>query len=312
MTPGFEWYLPTWYGDIRLRVVEPRRTRVEVTALTRGELEAVRALKARSLKRGLLRRAWASERDWASMPDDAFAVGHRGVHHVILQAPLLAVESVLTRHLRGRAQTVSVAITDRGNLHEIRVPEPESDIERDIDVLPFRREHLVSPDETPVAATTVRQPTVGCPAPDFVQAHARATQTLRRFLSPEQVRDFERHQRFVTVGADTGHRYVITSRHARSELSTYSRTVYDVEEQRPYCVHDWGVPASEEMLTMHALISLPGWERYVRGIREEDVDRAVLPRMSMGRLVVGPPPPHFYYDANGCLRPTKVNGGRPS
>lgn len=295
--PGFEWYVPTWYGDIRLRAIGRRRTRVEVYALTRGELEALDALRERSLRRGLFRRAWASPGDWEAMPAEAYRVGSRRRGHVVLSAPIQAIENFLTRRLRGRAETVSVAVTSRGSMHEIRAPDAEA-LEEDTNVIPFRRPALVRPDEEVVAATTVRKPVVGCPAPDFVRAHDRATQVLRRFLSARQLRDFERHQQFMTVGAATGHRYLITSRHARTRLGRTTRTVYDYDEDRPCCVHDWGLPAPEEMLTMHLMLSLPDWEPYVRGLEDGEEVGTLVGR----RPVLEAPPAGYYYGPDGDLR----------
>jgi hypothetical protein len=82
--------------------------------------------------------------------------------------------------------------------------------------------------------------------------------------------DFERYQRFVTVGGLSGRRYMLTSRHARSELSTYHRTVYDLEADTPLCVHDWSVPAAEELLVMHLHLQSPRWEEYVRWLPEKE------------------------------------------
>lgn len=293
---GFQWFLPSWYGDIRLRVVDDHHTRVEVTSLTRGELAAMHALKKRSLQGGIIRRPWATERAWEQMPDEAFVVGSGRVHGVTLRAPITTIEKFLTRQMRGKDETVSVMITDKGNLYEIKMPDSQ---EEETNVLPFRRE---GGQEEPEAATTVRKPAVGCPAPDFQQAHVRAAEVLRTFLTPQQVRDFQRHQRFVTVGAETGHRYMITSRHARSELSNFTRTVYDIDEEKPYCVHDWGVPAAEEMLTMHLMLSLPRWEHHVRGLREDGTDVHTWTGPA-SNAELAPPPAHFYYDLNGCLRP---------
>jgi len=122
----------------------------------------------------------------------------------------------------------------------------------------------------PDAGTTVAQPTQGCPAPDFEQANHRATEVLKVFLTPEQVEDFEKHQRFITVGADTGHRYMLTSRNARDKLGKDfgNRSVYDLEERRSLCVHDYTIPAPEELLSLHLFLSLPGREGYIRAIPE--------------------------------------------
>ena len=82
--------------------------------------------------------------------------------------------------------------------------------------------------------------------------------------------DFERHQRFVVIGADTGHRYMLTSRHARDELAHYHRTLFDLDEHIPLCVHDWQVPAAEELLSLCIHLQLPGCETYVRSIPDRD------------------------------------------
>ena len=122
----------------------------------------------------------------------------------------------------------------------------------------------------PVVATTVAAPVLGCPAPDFDQAEVRAAAVLRAFLTPEQLEDFRTEQAFVATGVDTGSRYIITSRHARTKLAQTTRSLFCIEESMPYCVHDWEVPAAEEMLALLVHLSLPGKELYLRGIRDVD------------------------------------------
>lgn len=124
-------------------------------------------------------------------------------------------------------------------------------------------------DAKPAVAATVARPTRGCPAPDFELAEQRATDVMCAFLDPEQLADFKSEQAFLSVGADTGHRYIITSRHARSVLAHTTRSLFDLDEQMPYCVHDWEVPAAEEMLALHAFLSVPGLESYLRAIPHE-------------------------------------------
>jgi len=295
MKSGFEWYLPSWYGDIRLRVIDEAHTRVQITTLTKGELAALHALKDRSLQKGLIRKAWATERAWASMPDEAFVVGSGQTYEVTLKAPIVAIERFLTRQLRGKTNTVSVMITDQGNLYEIKMPDPD---EEETNVLPFRRQGGEEVEE-PDAATTVRKPAVGCPAPNFQHAIFRATDVLRKFLTPEQIQDYERHQRFVTVGARTGHRYMLTSRHVCSTRGNHFRTVYDLDEGRALCIHDWGIPAPEELLTMHVMLSLPSGENHVRALPEE---ADPLPIYQKAQGCIAPPPTYYGYDANGCLQ----------
>jgi hypothetical protein len=122
----------------------------------------------------------------------------------------------------------------------------------------------------PAAAVTVAAPTQGCPAPDFAAVEVRANRVLEAFLTPEQLRDFRTEQAFVATGADTGHKYIITSRSAPSKLSIHKRSLYDLTEQSPYCVHDWTVPAAEEMLCLALFVQTPGHESYVRHISERE------------------------------------------
>jgi hypothetical protein len=122
-----------------------------------------------------------------------------------------------------------------------------------------------------VKAVTVKKPKLGCPIPSFDQVRLRATRVLRAFLDPEQIDDFERHQRFVTRGADTGHLYMLTSRNAPDEYKNRgSRCVFDLDTNTPYCVHDYDVPAEEELLALHCLLSLPGYENWARAMPDHE------------------------------------------
>lgn len=113
--------------------------------------------------------------------------------------------------------------------------------------------------------TTVKEPIRGCPAPDFAAIRRRASRVLKAFLTPAQVEDFERYNRFIVKGADTGHQYMVTSRNAPDQLNRFGgRTVFDLTDGRALCVHDWDVPAEEEMLSLACLLQLPGREGWVR------------------------------------------------
>jgi len=122
----------------------------------------------------------------------------------------------------------------------------------------------------PAAAVTVAQPVIGCPCPEFERAEVRATRVLSAFLDPQQLADFDKHQAFLTTGADSGHLYLLTSRQAPRErlAKVGGRTVYDLTEGRPICVHDWVVPAAEEMLELMLFLQMPGRESYVRALPE--------------------------------------------
>jgi len=120
-----------------------------------------------------------------------------------------------------------------------------------------------------IAAVTVAQPTLGCPAPDFEAVELRANRVLEAFLTPQQLSDFRSDNAFVAVGVDTGHKYVVTSRNAPSKLSAHHRSLYDLTQGMPLCVHDWTVPAAEEMLTLALFLQTPGREAYLRSIPDD-------------------------------------------
>lgn len=180
---------------------------------------------------------------------------------------------------------------------------PEVDGQAEYDkVRPTKREQPVDAEVLPKAtekkkrgrpakaAVSVAAPVRGCPAPDFTQADIRAKAVLREFLSPEQISDFNRYNKFLSVGQTTGNHYMVTSRHARDQLAKYTRTLFDLDRRLPLCVHDWDVPAAEEMLALHVLLQLPGWESYL-DISENNMEvvlAAFLEEAPMLGIVHGP------------------------
>lgn len=183
---------------------------------------------------------------------------------VLLAAPLSKVQKFLSKELKPGRRLVSAVRFTNGKMQEVtdavlakvdKAAEPKTLADK-------VKEGVAA------AATTVAVPFRGCPAPDFQSADIRANAVLSAFLDPEQLRDFEEHNAFVSRGADTGHRYMVTSRHARGKLEKYSRSLFDLDENEPYCVHDWSIPAAEEMLAIHTLLSLPGHERWMRDLPE--------------------------------------------
>ena len=122
--------------------------------------------------------------------------------------------------------------------------------------------------DPPKAAATVAKPNLGCPEPRLGRSEIKARGVLKEFLTDEQYEDFMDVNQFVSVGALTGHRYMITSRHSAEGLSRYGgRQLFDPDDQRSFCVHhDHLVPAAEEMLSLHLLLQLPRHETYFRGL----------------------------------------------
>lgn len=278
------WYFPSNYGDIRLERAGDRQTKLIYFKLTPAELAAMKELRKTSVGR----RKWATDEDWKNIQPRDFQTGEAEERVITLNGSITAVGGFLRKRLRPDRETVTAIRIGDGKIEELRdraydVGEeeeraPDATIAADAadpDGEPANEEDTalaktgtdaVAKADAPAKAATVKKPVVGCPAPTFDQIKLRATRVLRAFLTPQQVVDFERHQRFVTTGADTGHRYMLTSRNAPDQLRHFgARCVFDLDENRSYCVHDWHVPAEEELLTLHVLLSLPGHETWARG-----------------------------------------------
>jgi len=243
-----KWYLPTFYGDIRLESLTEDRTEVTFHGLTAEEKTAAEALVKRAGTEGAKKR-WATPEALAALNLDDTVKEQK----LVLQAKITEVEQVLSKALKPTRQLLRAVRIHGGKIEEMT--------EASAGLIVTRAESAED-----VAGTTVAPPVRGCPPPDFAPADIRATEVLSAFLTPEQRRDFARHGAFVAMGAESGHRYQLTSRHARAELLTKRRTLFDLDEGVPYCVHDWDVPAAEELLSILICLSLPGREAYLRAL----------------------------------------------
>jgi hypothetical protein len=248
------WYIPSFYGDVRLEALGKSQCRVIAEKTTERERAALRVLAE-----------VASKRRWLPTSEDpAPLFSDVGILKTTLEAPIDKVAKQLAKLLKPHRKIISAVQFKDGAIEEIFDNEPEPP---KADAQPYR-------DPAPVvAATSVAAPTRGCPVPDFGTAELKARGVLATFLSRDQIDDFARYNRFVTTGADTGHRYMVTSRQATDSLARYQRTLYDLDEDRPLCVHDWSVPPAEEMLSLRVLLALPDWERFLRH-EEHDVELA--------------------------------------
>lgn len=176
----------------------------------------------------------------------------------MLDAPISKVQEFLQKKLKPHRKQISAVKFTSGRIEQLS--------EATLQTIDAEEPKKKPKKERPTAAVTVAQPVLGCPAPEFDDVEIRATRVLKTFLTPDQVADFERRQQFVAVGADTGHRYLLTSRHSKHALSLHQshRSLYDMDEREALCVHDWEVPAAEELLGLFVHVSLPGLEQYVR------------------------------------------------
>jgi hypothetical protein len=274
-----EWYLPTFYGDISLVAREKGTTILKVTRMTPKERLALATFRKRALRSPFGCKPWATAEAFITLDSPSYLEASGGVE-IELDVDLDTARNYLARQLKPDRKLVNAVLFKDGTLTEAAFTEPaaegaEGTTEPRVlasaapppaNPAPAAQE----PSRRPVAGTTVAAPTRGCPAPDFSAAELRAAHVLSHFLTAEQLIDFRLYNRFISIGATTGHRYMLTSRFRRAELGKYGgRSLYDLDEQRGYCVHDWTVPAAEELLGLHVFLQLPGKEAYLREIPEE-------------------------------------------
>jgi len=226
------WYLPSLYGDICL-TSKGEETLLEWENLSPSERAAMAAIGKK------------------------FAIdveGKRG--KLMLPRPLSKVQPIVARAMKpGRALLSAVVYRD-GMVEEVHQGPYRT---------PARSETTeIVPTKEAEAAVTVAEPTKGCPLPEFERADVRATRILRTFLSSSQLEDFDRAQSFVVTGADSGRIYILTSRQASPDrlARVGGRSVFCVDTRSPICVHDWTVPAAEELLELALFLGLPGRETY--------------------------------------------------
>lgn len=241
MPDDLNWFIPSFYGDLRVERVDDGSCRLLPENLSEAEKVAVRAVLSRARKPG-----WGQAPWWDG---DADLVVSKCLE-VVLSAPIEKVAKALAKAMKPGRKVLSVVKVTNGSVEEV---------------------HEVTSENVKKArvATSVAAPTRGCPAPVFDPSELRAQRVLKAFLSPAQVDDFDRRQSFVTTGATTGHRYAVTSRLANDSLARYRRSLFDLDEGRAYCVHDWDVPPAEEMLALHIFLRVHDGEAYLRDVPDD-------------------------------------------
>jgi len=238
-------FLPSMYGDIRLTAQGPT-TEVEWENLSPSERLAMTALGEKF------------------SVDTAPSTGK-----VVVPKPVQKVEALVSKAMKRGRKLLTAVVFKNGKVEELHRSE-----HGEVDVKSIEKVA-----DKPVAAVTVAAPALSCPVPEFERAQVRATRVLRQFLSPAQLADFEKTQQFLVVGADSGHRYVLTSRQAPAAVldKMGGRTVYDCDRGHAVCVHDWTVPAAEELLGIAMFLQVPGRERHVAVLPFEDLLGRVAP-----------------------------------
>ena len=189
---------------------------------------------------------------------------------VTLDAPITKVQEFLQKQLKPHRKQISAVRFANGRIEQLSEATLQTiDAPATEEADPKKEKPKA---KEPKSAVTVAAPVLGCPAPEFDDVEIRATRVLKAFLTADQIADFERRQQFIAVGADTGHRYLLTSRHSKRALSRHQsfRSLYDMDDRVALCVHDWEVPAAEELLGLFVHVSLPGCETFVRGMPDRD------------------------------------------
>ena len=237
-TPAL-WYIPSFYGDLRLER-SGAGTTLSWENVTPTERKVLQSLFAHAISK-----------QWTKEAEHDLTKGS-----LLLKSDLPRVQKFLVKALKPGRKTVDFVQFSDGKIEEIQHGELPPPSDKDLEA--------AAPVAAPVKAATVAKPTLGCPEPDLVKANLRARDVLFAFLNDEQREDFRTRNAFVTEGAGTGHRYIVTSRHARDQLAHTRRQLYDVDDKTPFCVHDYSVPAAEEMLALHLLLKSPEHERYLR------------------------------------------------
>lgn len=301
-----KWYIPTAHGDIELTSLGVGQTRLRAFHLTPTEEAAMRVLREHALGR---KRPWATREAFLALDHSTYRDGDDGVtvelaaglHEVsaVLSRPLKPTRKLLhaVRFTDGAIEEVwgtpeeraqAEAEASDGAMRTIEEVVKEETIEKEEkeeakpEAVHASKAYREPPPEKAkpekkkkgivkriVEGVSVAAPTIGCPMPDFERAAIRATRVLEAFLDPEQLEDYRAEGRFMVLGADTGHRYLLAHREQPHLLARMGgRQVFDLDANIPICVHDWTVPAAEELLTLKLMLTLPGNERYVRSLTE--------------------------------------------
>jgi hypothetical protein len=238
------WYLPSFYGDVRLTRLDAKLTRVSWEKLTVPERTALDGLARKADKKWCPRGAVEIAKTIRGASHSSSGLFDPAAGAVLLDAKLEDVRKVIARSLKPGREVVDVVRFADGKIVE-------------------EVSGAAGSAET-VAGVTVAKPKLGCPEPRLSNAELRAREVLFAFTTPVQQEDFLRTNTFVSQGAGTGHLYMVTSRHARGQLAVSRRQLFDLDENTPYCVHDYSVPAAEEMLALHVMMQIPWGERYLR------------------------------------------------
>jgi len=287
MKRGLLWFIPCFTGDIVLERQGDKLTLVRAYELTDQEARGLEVLRKRALHMPFLGDSWAtSEKEFAPISDPQYRT--KDGLAITLHAKIEDVEAVLSKAMNPKGRKLFSAVKFKDGSIE-RIHPYRTDPNKKDDVFGYQVNAKALDDSLPLAerekkkreqeqklkdaeaAATVKQPVVGCPTPEFPEADIRASRALEAFLDPQQISDYRKKGAFVSVGHDTGHRYMVQNREAPAMCKKQFQGMiggglYDLDEGRVLCLHDWDSPPPEEMLAMHLCLRIPGMERFLRAL----------------------------------------------
>ena len=156
------WYLPSFYGDIKLKKAAGDSCEIEAEQLTVKEREALERFQINAAKKG-----------WIDKTTDLT----KATDPVTIRGPIHKVQAALSRLLKPTRKLISAVKFSDGTIEEVteRTFDDDGEIaEPDNGKGPYRKQPV---DEVGArrakkkaqVATTVAEPTRGCPAPDFIK-----------------------------------------------------------------------------------------------------------------------------------------------
>lgn len=226
-----KFFVPSWNGDFRLEPVDESTCRLTVVDPTPLERDMLRSFLAK------LRESGKSK---AKVVNKTLTI----------RAPLAEVAPLLVESTLPEKTTLTAVRFEDGRL---RVVEGA----RSAELEPAVRAAAA---EGATAAVSVKRATPSCPE-CWPAECAPATEVLYEFLDPAQRRDWERWRLVEVVGGLSGHRYLLSHRHA-PWARRWGRMCFDADDRQVVHFHDVSVPPEEEVLG--ALLVLRHREPWLR------------------------------------------------
>jgi hypothetical protein len=221
------------------------------------------SLRSRAVSPRTLRKPWAKPADFLPLTNSAYRTTDGVTIH--LEAKIEDVGKLISKALKPERKLLTALCFTNGKIEEVHSVKTQEGSQV---VIPEKPKG----EPQPAVVTTVAAPVIGCPMPAFQEADIRASRVLEAFLLPDQIEDYRKTGCFITTGADSGHRYMVCNRERPNFMQAHlgGRQLWDMEERRPICIHDWSVPPPEEMLALHLCLSVHGWESKIRSLPEDD------------------------------------------